>query len=165
MSALVRIKIQGHAKLLFSVIPYKNEFQSYQKLMRRVYRKYLQISNLQKLPKLNEFNSRVTKMAIKTCHFCLTFICLTCFHQKLQLKTHQQKIYSLHGLFFLQAYTTGTPFFWVPSQFVVSRSSNSPDDTLKKWQFLFFVVNFTKKFYDQLFPNFLFTIYKTLAFA
>jgi hypothetical protein len=49
----------------FSVIPYRSEFESYRKLTSRVYRKYLQVSNLRKLPKLNEFNSRVTKMAIK----------------------------------------------------------------------------------------------------
>ncbi len=54
----------------FSVIPYRSEFESYQKLTRRVYQKYLQVSNMRKLPKLNEFNSRVTKLVIKTSHFC-----------------------------------------------------------------------------------------------
>ncbi len=37
--------------------------------MSRVYQKYLQVSKLQKLSKPNEFNSQVTKMAIKNCHF------------------------------------------------------------------------------------------------
>ena len=38
----------------FSVIPYQSEFKSYQKLTSQVYRKYLQVSNLQKLQKLDE---------------------------------------------------------------------------------------------------------------
>jgi hypothetical protein len=49
----------------FSVIPYQSEFESYRKLTIRVYRKYLLLSYLQKLLKLNEFNSRVMKMVIK----------------------------------------------------------------------------------------------------
>jgi hypothetical protein len=44
----------------FSVIPYRSEFESYQKLTSSVYRKYLQVSNLGKLPILNKFNSLVS---------------------------------------------------------------------------------------------------------
>ncbi len=47
------------------VISYRSKFESYWNVTSRVYQKYLQVSNLRKLPKLNEFNSRVRKMVIK----------------------------------------------------------------------------------------------------